>query len=75
MKVKRTLHEIYAKLTELREIRDIKGRLVAECLVEEDQKAAEEFTKKYKHFDDLINYLSEIEVEYEYKYETEVEDE
>lgn len=74
MKVKRTLHEIYAEIKELREMRDIHARLVAEALVEGDQLAVDSFTKKFKHSDDVINYLSGIEVEYEDEYETEEDD-
>lgn len=74
MKVKRTLHEIYADLKQLRETRDIRGRLVAECLAEGDLEAAEDFVRQFKHTDEIIEYMSNIQVEYEDKYEAEEED-
>lgn len=74
MKVKKTLHEVYAELKELREVRDMRARLVAESFAEGDQEAADGFNKKFKYVDEVINYLSEIEVEYEDKYETEEDD-
>ena len=69
MKVKRTLNEICTNLVHLRDARDMYARLVAETLREGNQAAAESFMEKFKHFDEVINYLSEIEVEYEDKYE------
>lgn len=73
MKVKRTLHEIYSKLTGLRKQRDEYGNLIVMSMLDGNQKMVEYFTEKYKHFDEIIVYLSQIEVEYEDKYETEDE--
>lgn len=71
MKVKRTLHQIYSELTELRKTRETTCQLVARSVIENNKHAIEHFSDEYKHFDEVINYLSHIEVEYEDKYETE----
>lgn len=70
MKVKRTLHEIYSELTQLREQRDMMGRVATESYIEGETRSFQHFVKRYNHYDEVINYLSEIEVEYEDKYES-----
>lgn len=70
MKDKMTFHEIYMKLTELRERRDVFARLITESLIEEGEVSSyvEHWKSKYKHVNELIEYYSEIEVEFENKY-------
>ncbi|MEM4994866.1 hypothetical protein WKH56_20090 [Priestia sp. SB1] len=75
MKVKKTLHEIYMEITELRRMRDQTGSLVTRALIEKNEKSVNHFSDEYKHFDEVLKYLSQIEVEYEDKYETDEEDE
>ncbi|MGG0667777.1 hypothetical protein ABE073_04525 [Lederbergia citrisecunda] len=74
IKVKTSLYEVYTRIKELRETRDIYARLVADEMVEGNQESVEHFIRKYKHFDDVIEYLAQIEVEYEDKYESEEEE-
>lgn len=75
MLVKKTLHQIYEELTELRRVRDINATVVTQALA---GKRGIEWIKTplddYRHFDEVIKYLSQIEVEYEDKYSTEEKD-
>lgn len=71
MKVKTTFYEIYTRISDLRKTRDIHARILADSLVDGSQKSVEHFTLKYQHYNDLIEYLSEIEVEYEENYKSE----
>lgn len=63
-----TLHEVYTKLKELRERRDIYGRMIAESVTEDDDHGVRSFKGKYKHIEKVIEYYSQIEVEFENKY-------
>lgn len=71
MKVKKTLHQIYQELVELRETRATTGQLVARATINGNDGAIKHFINQYKHYDEVIDYLSRIEVEFEDKYETE----
>lgn len=73
MIVKKTLHEIYTELTELREDRDQIGFCVASSLAKGTQGKGltESFLRDFNHLNEVIAYLSRIEVEYEDKYESE----
>ena len=71
MKTKMTLHEVYMKLTELRERRNIYSRLITECLIDENEDSVERYTEKYQRLNEMIDYYSEIEVEFENKYQVE----
>jgi hypothetical protein len=73
LKVKRTLHQIYEELKHLREMKDRAGGMIAFASMSENKQAIEQYKDEYKHFDEVIKYLSHIEVEYDDKYETEEE--
>ncbi|MGG0308235.1 hypothetical protein ABEY43_06085 [Priestia megaterium] len=70
MKVKKTLHQVFEEIKELREHKDLTARMVASSLIREDGHH-NSLVEEYKHYDELLRYLSKIEVEYEDKYETE----
>lgn len=71
MKTVMTLHEVYLKLKELRERRDMYARIIAEYVTEEDENGVRDFKEKYEHIQSVIDYYSDIEVEYENKYASE----
>lgn len=64
VKTKMTLHEVYMKIKELRECRDLFARCIAEAILEDNQKSVEHFKEGYKNVENLIDYYSEIEVEF-----------
>jgi len=73
MKVKKTLRQIIREINELKEQKELAGRVIARSLVKENREHKELFYE-YKHYDEVIEYLLNTEVEYEDKYETEVEE-
>lgn len=74
MIIRKTLHEIYSELTELREMRKSSANILAIATIGEDKYQIERSLSGYKHYDEIIDYLSRIEVEYDDKYAEEEEE-
>lgn len=70
MKVKKTLHQIYSELKELRENRQSSAMVLARAAINGNQERIDAYAEDFVHVDEIICHLSKIEVEYEDKYET-----
>lgn len=69
MKSKMTLHEIYYKLKDINEQRNMLAKCLASSVIENDSEGIiESFKKSYQHMEEVLEYYSTIEVEFDNKY-------
>jgi hypothetical protein len=65
MKVTKTLWEVYQEISHATEMRKHYKNMIGHCVLTEGMTHVPEFTKLYRHFDDVIDSLSQVEVTYE----------